>query len=103
MNVNSEYLRCRVISTAHLSAEDNALLDEVTTREVGNGEWVHYIGGGYLLRLTACTSPVLRLKEAGLSKEARRVIASLIRSDALGILIFESGAPEVEGFTTYSW
>jgi hypothetical protein len=61
MNVNSEYLRCRVISTAHLSAEDNALLDEITTREVGNGEWVHYIGGGYLLRLTACTSPVLRL------------------------------------------
>ncbi|MCX2194420.1 DUF5983 family protein [Pantoea agglomerans] len=103
MNVNSEYLRCRVISTAHLSAEDNALLDEITTREVGNGEWVHYIGGGYLLRLTACTSPVLRLKEAGLSKEARRVIASLIRSDALEILIFESGAPEVEGFTTYSW
>ncbi|KJV25400.1 hypothetical protein VI01_23800 [Pantoea sp. SM3] len=103
MNVNSEYLRCRVISTAHLCAEDNALLDEITTREVGNGEWVHYIGGGYLLRLTACTSPVLRLKEAGLSKEARRVIASLIRSDALGILIFESGAPEVEGFTTYSW
>ncbi|WP_337022137.1 DUF5983 family protein [Pantoea anthophila] len=103
MNVNSEYLRCRIISTAHLSAEDNALLDEITTREVGNGEWVHYIGGGYLLRLTACTSPVLRLKEAGLSKEARRVIASLIRSDALEILIFESGAPEVEGFTTYSW
>ncbi|NIG21234.1 hypothetical protein F3J37_21390 [Pantoea sp. Al-1710] len=103
MNVNSEYLRCRVISPAHLSAEDNALLDEITTREVGNGEWIHYIGGGYLLRLTACTSPVLRLKEAGLSKEARRVIASLISSDALGILIFESGAPEVEGFTTYSW
>lgn len=103
MNVNSEYLRCRVISTAHLSAEDNALLDEITTREVGNGEWVHYIGGGYLLRLTACTSPVLRLKEAGLSKEARRVIASLIRSDALEILIFESGAPDVEGFTTSSW
>lgn len=93
MSGHSEYLRCRVISTAHLSAEDNALLDEITTREVGNGEWVHYIGGGYLLRLTACTVPVLRLKEAGLSKEARRVIASLMRSDAVEILIFESGAP----------
>lgn len=103
MSGNSEYLRCRVISTAHLSAEDNALLDEITTREVDHGEWVHYIGGGYLLRLTACTAPVLRLKEAGLSKEARRVIASLMRSDAVEILIFESGAPEAEGFTTYSW
>lgn len=98
-----EYLRCRVVSTAHLSADDNALLDEITTRSVDHGEWIHYIGGGYLLRLTACSAPVLRLKEAGLSKEARRVIASVMRSDAVEILIFESGASEAEGFTTYSW
>lgn len=32
MSGNGEYLRCRVISTAHLSADDNALLDEITTR-----------------------------------------------------------------------
>lgn len=102
MSGNSEYLRCRVISTAHLSADDNALLDEITTREIDIGEWIHYIGGGYLLRLTACSAPVLQLKEAGLSKEARRVIASVMRSDAVEILIFEP-APEAEGFTTYSW
>lgn len=53
MSGNSEYLRCRVISTTHLIAKDNALLDEITTREVDHGEWKHYIGGGYLLRLTA--------------------------------------------------
>lgn len=103
MSGNREYFRCRAVSTAHLSADDNALLDEITTREVDIGEWIHYIGGGYLLRLTACSAPVLRLKEAGLSKEARRVIASVMRSDAVEILIFESGAPEAEGFTTYSW
>lgn len=103
MSGNREYLRCRAVSTAHLSADDNALLDEITTREVDIGEWIHYIGGGYLLRLTACSAPVLRLKEAGLSKEARRVIASVMRSDAVEILIFESGAPETEEFTTYSW
>lgn len=103
MSGNREYFRCRAVSTAHLSADDNALLDEITTREVDIGEWIHYIGGGYLLRLTACFAPVLRLKEAGLSKEARRVIASVMRSDAVEILIFESGAPEAEGFTTYSW
>lgn len=103
MSGNREYLRCRAVSTAHLSAGDNALLDEITTREVDIGEWIHYIGGGYLLRLTACSAPVLRLKEAGLSKEARRVIASVMRSDAVEILIFESGASEAEGFTTYSW
>lgn len=103
MSGNREYLRCRAVSTAHLNADDNALLDEITTREVGIGEWIHYIGGGYLLRLTACSAPVLRLKEAGLSREARRVIASVMRSDAVEILIFESGAPEAEGFITYSW
>lgn len=65
MSGNGEYLRCRVISTAHLSADDNALLDEITTREVEYGEWIHYVGGGYLLRLTARSAPVLRLKEAG--------------------------------------
>lgn len=103
MSGNREYLRCRAVSTAHLNADDNALLDEITTREVDIGEWIHYIGGGYLLRLTACSAPVLRLKEAGLSREARRVIASVMRSDAVEILIFESGAPEAEGFITYSW
>lgn len=103
MSGNSEYLRCRVISTTHLSAKDNALLDEITIREVDHAEWIHYIGGGYLLRLTACFAPVLRLKEAGLSKEARRVLASVMRLDAVEILIFESGDPEAEGFTTYSW
>ncbi|MEY8772762.1 DUF5983 family protein [Erwinia sp. ACCC 02193] len=103
MSDNREYPRCRAVSTAHLSADDNALLDEITTREVDIGEWIHYIGGGYLLRLTACSAPVLRLKEAGLSKEARRVIASVMRLDAVEILIFESGAPDAEGFTTYSW
>lgn len=103
MSGNGEYLRCRVISTAHLSADDNALLDEITTREVEYGEWIHYVGGGYLLRLTARSVPVLRLKEAGLSKEARRLIASVMHSDAVEVLIFESGAPEAEGFTTYSW
>ncbi|WP_265303351.1 DUF5983 family protein [Pantoea sp. JK] len=64
---------------------------------------MHYVGGSYLLRLTARSAPVLRLKEAGLSKEARSLIASVMRSDAVKILIFESGAPEAEGFTTYSW
>lgn len=99
----NEYLRCRVVSTAHLTSLDNELLDEISSHEWGLGEWIHYIGFGYIIRLTASSNPVLRLKAEGLSKSARRLIVSLVKHDAVELLIFESGAPQVDGFEVYDF
>lgn len=105
MKKADEYLRCRVVSTAHLTSLDNELLDEISSRrdEWGPGEWIHYIGFGYIIRLTASSNPVLRLKAEGLSKGVRRLIISLMKHDAVELLIFESGAPQVDGFEVNDW
>lgn len=100
-----EYLRCRVVSTAHLTSLDNELLDEISSRrdEWGSGEWIHYIGSGYIIWLTVSSNPVLKLKTEGLSKSVRRLIVSLMKHDAVELLIFESGAPQVDGFEVNDW
>lgn len=58
-------------STAHITSEDNAILDEATLQrhDGGNGDWILYTGYGYLLRLSARLYPVLELKRMGLSKD----------------------------------
>ena len=42
-------------STAHITAEDNLLLYELShqKQDFGESEWIHFSGSGYLLRLEA--------------------------------------------------
>ena len=65
-------IRC---STAHITETDNAWLYSLShqTRDVGESEWIHFTGTGYLLRTDAWSYPVLRLKRLGLSKTFRRL------------------------------
>ncbi len=62
-------IRC---STAHITAKDNARLYSLShqTSDVGESEWIHFTGSGYLLRTDAWSYPVLRLKRLGLSKRS---------------------------------
>lgn len=50
-------------STAHITCEDNAILDHFTLQrhDGGNSDWILYTGYGYLLRLNARLYPVLEL------------------------------------------
>lgn len=91
-------------STAHLTSADNDCLWRASHRheEYGEGEWIHFTGTGYLLRLSAWRHPLLRLKTLGLSRSARRLIAtalhcrlSLIHLDALGDVL--------PGFDVFDW
>ncbi len=68
-------------STAHITDDDNRVLYHASHQleDFGNGEWVHYTGTGYLIRLMAWRHPVLRLKRLGLSKEFRRLMITLTR------------------------
>ena len=65
-------------STAHITAEDNALLFTLSHQheDFGESEWISYTGSGYLLHLGAWSFPVLRLKRLGLSKACRRLLVT---------------------------
>lgn len=57
-------------STAHITPEDNAILDQVSLQhhDGSNSDWVLYTGYGWLLRLNARLYPVLELNEWGYQK-----------------------------------
>ncbi|MCD9264598.1 DUF5983 family protein [Citrobacter youngae] len=92
-------------STAHVTAEDNSLLYTLSHQheDFGESEWIHYTGSGYLIRLTAWSYPVLRLKRLGLSKACRRLVVTLIRHYDVGIIHFEAYGQLLPDFATFEW
>lgn len=91
-------------STAHLTRADNDCLWRISHRheEYGDGEWVHFTGTGYLLRLNARTHPLLRLKALGLSRAARRLIATALHCH-LTLIHLDASGDVLPGFETFDW
>lgn len=92
-------------STAHITAEDNSLLYALSHQheDFGESEWIHYSGSGYLIRLEAWSFPVLRLKRLGLSKACRRLVVTLIRRYAIGIIHLDAFGELLPGFEIFDW
>ncbi|EIP3425491.1 hypothetical protein LSE82_004284 [Salmonella enterica] len=92
-------------STAHITEEDNHLLHMLSQQflDYGNAEWIHFTGSGYLIRLEAWSFPVLRLKRLGLSKACRRLVVTLIRRYAIGILHLDAFGELLPGFEIFDW
>ncbi|MGC6031540.1 DUF5983 family protein [Enterobacter kobei] len=92
-------------STAHITAEDNSLLYALSHQEqdFGESEWIHFSGSGYLLRLEAWSFPVLRLKRLGLSKACRRLVVTLIRRYAVGIIHLDAFGELLPDVETFDW
>lgn len=92
-------------STAHITEEDNALLFTLShqNEDFGESEWISYTGSGYLLHLGARSFPVLRLKRLGLSKACRRLVVTLIRRYAVGIVHLDAFGEVLPGFATFDW
>lgn len=92
-------------STAHITADDNSLLYSLSHQEqdFGESEWIHFSGFGYLLRLEAWSFPVLRLKRLGLSKACRRLVVTLMRRYAVGIIHLDACGEVLPGFATFDW
>ncbi|MFZ5001141.1 DUF5983 family protein [Enterobacter asburiae] len=92
-------------STAHITSEDNAILDlaALQRHDGGNGDWILYTGYGYLLRLSARLYPVLELKRMGLSKDCRRLVTTLIRRYGIDILHLDAAGDLLPGFATFGW
>jgi hypothetical protein len=66
--------------------------------DFGESEWISYTGSGYLLHLGAWSFPVLRLKRLGLSKACRRLVVTLIRRYAAGIVHLDAFGEVLPGF-----
>ena len=92
-------------STAHITEEDNALLFTLSHQyeDFGESEWISYTGSGYLLHLGARSFPVLRLKRLGLSKACRRLVVTLIRRYAVGIVHLDAFGAVLPGFDIFDW
>ena len=92
-------------STAHITEEDNALLFTLShqNEDFGESEWISYTGSGYLLHLGAWSFPVLRLKRLGLSKACRRLVVTLIRRYAVGIVHLDAFGAVLPGFDIFDW
>lgn len=92
-------------STAHITAEDNALLFTLSYQheDFGESEWISYTGSGYLLYLGAWSFPVLRLKRLGLSKTCRRLVVTLMRRYSAGIIHLDACGEVLPGIATFDW
>ena len=92
-------------STAHITDADNTLLYILSHQheDFGESEWSSYTGSGYLLRLEAWLFPVLRLKRLGLSKACRRLVVTLMRRYAAGIVHLDASGEVLPGFATFDW
>ncbi len=95
-------IRC---STAHITAKDNAWLYSLShqTSDVGESEWIHFTGSGYLLRTDAWSYPVLRLKRLGLSKTFRRLVVTLTRRYGVSLIHLDASAECLPGLPTFNW
>ncbi|WON78421.1 DUF5983 family protein [Serratia sp. UGAL515B_01] len=92
-------------SSAYISEEDNSVLYRIShcQDEFSDGEWLHFTGTGYLLRLGAWTHPVLQLKRLGLSKTCRRLVTTLMKRHQLSYLHIDALGEVLPDFTTFDW
>lgn len=92
-------------STAHITRQDNDILDLATLQDHdgGGGDWILYTGYGFLLRLNARRYSVLALKRMGLSKACRRLIVTLIRRYHTDILHLDASGERLPGFEVFDW
>jgi len=91
-------------STAHITDADNTLLYHASRQheEYGNGEWIHFTGTGYLLRLNAWQYPVLRLKQLGLSKACRRLVVTLMHHKHVTCLHLDAAGDILPSFDIFN-
>ncbi|PHM37570.1 hypothetical protein Xmau_03786 [Xenorhabdus mauleonii] len=95
-------LRC---STNHLMIGDVQLLGGISLsrQEMGDNEWIHSTGSGFLIRLNAVSNPLLMLKNFGLSKPARRLIANHIKTQDIELIHFAAEFDVLSEFPVFDW
>ncbi|WP_426575614.1 DUF5983 family protein (plasmid) [Xenorhabdus stockiae] len=96
-------------SIGHIMKKDALLLGEISSlsmsRFIGrnDNEWIHSTGSGYLIRLNSVFHPLLVLKRLGLSKPARRLIATYINSAGIELIHFAAEFDVLQEFPVFDW
>jgi len=92
-------------STAHITDDDNTLLYHASHQqeEYGHGEWLHFTGTGYLIRLNAWRHPVLHLKRLGVSKACRWLVVTLMNHHTIALLNLDAAGEILSGFEIFDW
>ncbi|HGE8335649.1 TPA: DUF5983 family protein [Serratia marcescens] len=92
-------------STAHITDGDNSLLYHASHQqeEYAHGEWLHFTGTGYLIRLNAWRHPVLHLKRLGASKACRRLVVTLMNHHSIALLNLDAAGDILSGIETFDW
>lgn len=92
-------------STAHITEDDNQRLYQLShcQDDFSDGEWLHFSGTGYLLRLDAWTHPILRLKRLGLSKACRHLVVTLMKRHQLTYLHIDALGDVLPDFASFDW
>lgn len=89
-------------STAHLEKQDTFTLKDIAS----GGEsipWVFDATYGYILDIGSMHHPLLRMKQAGLSKSLRKFAYHMQRKYNAMYIHFDCDANPVEGEETFDW
>lgn len=87
-------------STAHITDGDNPLLYHASHQqeEYGHGEWLHFTGTGYLIRLNAC-----HLRRLGGAKACRRLVVTLMNHHPIAFLNLDAAGDILSGIEAFDW
>ena len=89
-------------STAHFEKQDSFALKDIAL----GGEsipWVFDTTYGYILDIGGITYPLLKMKQAGLSKSLRKFVYHMQRKHKARYIHFDCDADPVEGEDTFDW
>lgn len=89
-------------STAHLEKQDTFTLKDIAS----GGEsipWVFDTTYGYILDIGSQHHPLLRMKQAGLSKSLRKFVYHMQRQHNVKYIHFDCDAESVENEETFDW
>lgn len=89
-------------STSHITLADIHLLGDLTC-DTSTREWIHDTGVGFMIRLDAVRSPLLKLKQKELSGAARWVIWQGIKQGNISMIHFSAVGDELDGLVTFDW
>ena len=98
--------KCLVLSTAHLTCADSALLNMLSTPHQsvqGAFTWIHDTGCGWLIRLNADGERLTWLTSRGASAGLCHLLGSVTRDAGIFLIHFDPDASAQPGFEVHDW
>jgi len=101
-----EIVRCLLLSSSHMTFEDDAVLTMLTGLEGPEEEewrWIHETSGGFIFRINACPDACDRLRGNGVSAALCCLLETVARDYDVAHIQFDIGAAVLPGWPVYEW